>query len=192
MLTAAELSESFWERADRLTTLRRAEQAQMQKYVGLKNGHMEFLIRALDGDAGVFQPPDLAPLPAAADPALVQEAVTFLRRTSLPLEPRKMWPAGGLPQLRVKGKIPPEHRLQPGKVLCMWGDSGWGALVRKGKHDGQFSDDLVTACVDLIQKWAPQPAPEWVTCVPSLRHPKLVPSFAKRLAKDLGLPFSSL
>ena len=91
--------------------------------------------------------------------------------------------------MQVKGKIKPEHQAQPGKVLCMWGDAGWGALVREGKHDGHFSDDLVAASVDLIQKWAPQPSLKWVTCVPSLRHPKLVPSFAKRLAKALGLPF---
>lgn len=193
MLTAAELSESFWERADRLTTLRRAEQAQMQEYVGLKNGHMEFLIRALDGDCGEFQPPDLQPLPTAADPALVREAVTFLRRTSLPLEPRKMWPVGGLPGLRVKGKIPPEHQLQPGKALCVWGDAGWGNTVRAGKyHERRFSDDLVAAGVELVSEWKPEPAPRWVTCIPSRRHPDLVPDFARRLAGALGLPFRAV
>lgn len=29
----------------------------------------------------------------------------------------------------------------------------------------------------------------WVTCVPSRRHPDLVPDFARRLATALGLPF---
>ena len=188
-LTVAELSASFWERAERLTELRRGEQKQMQKYVQLEDGHMEFLIKALDGDPSTYRHPKLKRLPTTLDERLVRKAVTYLLRSSLPLDPRKMWPAGGLPKMQVKGKIKPEHQAQPGKVLCMWSDAGWGALVRKGKHDGQFSDDLVTASVDLIQKWAPQPPPEWVTCVPSLRHPKLVPSFAKRLAKALGLPF---
>jgi ATP-dependent DNA helicase RecQ len=32
-------------------------------------------------------------------------------------------------------------------------------------------------------------SPTWVTCVPSLRHPDLVPNFAQRLAAALGLPF---
>lgn len=41
----------------------------------------------------------------------------------------------------------------------------------------------------MIQEWNPQPSPAWVTCVPSLRHPELVPNFAKRLAAALGLPF---
>ena len=36
---------------------------------------------------------------------------------------------------------------------------------------------------------AADPAPNWVTCVPSLRRPDLVPSLAARLAARLGLPF---
>jgi ATP-dependent DNA helicase RecQ len=193
MLTAAELSKTFWDRAERLTALRRTEQAQMQEYVGLTSGHMEFLIRALDGDPSKVQQPNLAPLAATAYPALLQEAVTFLRRTSLPLEPRKMWPSGGLPHLGVKGKIAPEHRPQSGKILCVWGDAGWGSAVRLGKyHDRRFGDDLVAACVDLVRRWKPEPAPTWVTCIPSRRHPNLVPDFARRLAAALGCPFRAV
>ena len=65
-----------------------------------------------------------------------------------------------------------------------------GGLVRQGKYqDKKFSDELVTACVQMVREWNPQPKPTWVTCVPSLRHPDLVPNFAKRLAAALGLPF---
>ena len=78
----------------------------------------------------------------------------------------------------------------PGKALCVWGDAGWGGLVRKGKyHDSYFADDLIAACARMIREWNPQPAPTWVTCVRSLRHPDLVPNFAERLAVALGLPF---
>lgn len=31
--------------------------------------------------------------------------------------------------------------------------------------------------------------PVWVTAIPSLRRPQLVPDFAERLAKNLGLPY---
>jgi ATP-dependent DNA helicase RecQ len=189
-LTTANLSESFWQRAERLTALRRVEQQQMQQYVGLKNGHMEFLIRALDGNPGTIQLPKLAPLPATTDQALVREAVAFLRRTSLPIEPRKQWPTGGLPHLAVSGKIPVANQAQPGKILCVWGDAGWGDLVRRGKyHDRHYADDLVTACAALVRQWSPQPPPAWVTCIPSRRHPNLVPDFARRLAVALNLPF---
>ncbi len=190
-LTAATLSEAFWDRAERLTALRRDEYQQMQEYVSLPFGeHMGFLIGALDGDPSVVTEPALPPLPTTVDAGLVKAAVAFLRRTSLPIEPRKKWPDGGMPQYGVKGFIAPAHRAEPGKALCVWGDAGWGGLVRKGKyHDGHFSDDLVAACLKMIQEWNPQPAPTWVTCVPSLRHPDLVPNFAQRLAAALGLPF---
>lgn len=192
-LTAANLSEAFWERAQRLTDLRRDEQRQMQEYVSLTSGHMEFLIRALDGDPGTVRAHALPPLPTNTDPALVREAMAFLRRTSLPIEPRKQWPAGGMPQYRLSGRIATNLQAQPGKALCIWGDAGWGGLVRQGKyHDGRFADDLVTACVSMIREWNPQPVPTWVTCVPSLRHPDLVPDFARRLAAALGLAFHTV
>lgn len=190
-LTAATLSEAFWDRAERLTVLRRDEHQQMQDYVSLPFGeHMGFLIGALDGDPSVVTEPALPPLPATVNTELVKAAVEFLRRTSLPIEPRKKWPDGGMPQYGVKGFIAPAHQAESGKALCVWGDAGWGGLVRQGKyHDGYFSDDLVAACVKMIQEWNPQPSPTWVTCVPSLRHPELVPNFAQRLAAALGLPF---
>lgn len=189
-LTAANLSVTFWERAERLTELRRAEQQQMREYAGLTTGHMEFLIAALDGDPGALKQPNLIPLPVTVDPALVHEAVAFLRRTSLPLDPRKQWPGGGLPHMHVIGRIATEYQAQLGKVLCVWGDAGWGDLVRRGKyHDGRFAEDLVVACTELVRVWSPQPSPTWITCIPSRRHPDLVPEFAQRLAAALNLPF---
>ena len=192
-LTATTLSPNFWERAERLTELRRVEQAQMQEYVGLNSNHMEFLIRALDGEPGNISQPDLPPLVTEPDPVLIQEAIAFLRHTNLPIEPRKQWPPGGLPHYNLSGRIDPNLQAQPGKALCLWGDAGWGGLVRKGKyHDRYFPDDLVDACRKLIEKWNPQPVPEYVTCIPSQRHPDLVPDFARRLAESLHLPFKQV
>jgi len=190
-LTSATLSEEFWARAERLTALRRDEHQQMQDYVGLPFGdHMGFLIGALDGDPSVVTKPALPALPTAVNEAFVRDAIAFLRRTSLPIVPRKKWPYGGMPHYGVKGLMAAGHQSQPGKALCVWGDAGWGGLVRQGKyHDGKFADDLVGACVKMVRDWNPQPKPTWVTCVPSLRHPDLVPNFAKRLAAALGLPF---
>lgn len=189
-LTIAELNPNFWERAQRLTALRRTEQAQMQEYVKLNSNHMAFLIRALDGNADDVRAPALPPLSTALDESLVREAVAFLRRTSLPIEPRQKWPAGGMPHYGGKGDIPEAQRAQPGKALCVWGDAGWGGLVRSGKYrDHRFSDELIGACLPMIKQWNPDPYPQWVTAVPSLRHPDLVPDFAARLAHALGLPF---
>ncbi|MDO4936812.1 MAG: DEAD/DEAH box helicase, partial [Sutterellaceae bacterium] len=190
-LTTSTLKEEFWNRAERLTELRRQEHRQMQAYVDLPFGqHMTFLIRALDGDASGVTSPNLPPLPETVDEHLVRTAVEFLRRSTLPIDPRKIWPSGGLPRYGVIGKIAPELKHEPGKVLCVWADAGWGELVRQGKYrDKRFADDLVYACARMVRDWNPQPAPKWVTCVPSLRHPELVPDFAQRLASELGLPF---
>ena len=181
-LTAARLSNSFWERAERLTALRHEEQAQMQEYLSLESGHMEFLIRALDGTPEAIRQPDLTPLPTDVKQETVRQAVEFLRRTSLPFEPRRRWP--------TRQTIPQHHRAEEGRALCVWRDAGWGHLVYAGKYqNGRFSDELVEASVDLIREWKPQPAPVWVTCIPSRRHPTLVKDFAGRLAYGLGLPF---
>ena len=182
-LTAASLSDAFWERAERLTALRREEQADMQRYAQLSSGHMAFLIRALDGDPRGISPPPLPPLPALSSPEIVTEAVAFLRRSSLPVEPRRRWPPGK--------RIDPEHQTQPGRVLCVWNDAGWGRLVSRGKlQDGRFSNELVNACAAMVREWRPDPSPTWVAAVPSLRHPDLVPDFARRLADALDLPFN--
>ncbi len=188
-LTVATLSDAFWQRAERLTRLRREEQRQMQDYVKLEAGHMAFLIRALDGDPRTVRPSPLPPLPAAIAPALVREAVTFLRGDSLSIEPRRRWPASGLPQYGVRGGISDDRQTARGKALCVWGDAGWGELVRRGKYDdGRFAEELVRACADLVGRWAPKPAPAWVTCIPSRRH-TLVDDFVMRLAAEIGLPF---
>ena len=192
-LTAATLSPTFWERAERLTELRRAEQEQMQEYVRLNSNHMNFLIRALDGKPGNIFSTGLPPLATEANPTLVREAIDFLRRTSLPIEPQRQWPAGGLRRYNLSGRIVTHLQSQPGKALCVWGDAGWGGLVRQGKYrDGYFSDELVDACKNLIEEWNPQPVPKWVTCIPSRRHPDLVPDFARRLAESLDLPFKQV
>ena len=193
LLTATSLSEEFWKRAQRLTELRRSERDQMQKYVRLSSGHMDFLIRALDGEPNETHASSLALLPTTVDAQLVREAIEFLRGAILPIEPRKKWPVGGMPMYGLNGNIRAEHSAEPGRALCMWGDTGWGSLVQEGKYiDSHFSDELVKACADLVRAWNPQPAPEWVTCIPSLRHPHLVPDFARRLSLELGLPFKNV
>jgi ATP-dependent DNA helicase RecQ len=192
LLTAAPLRDAFWQRADRLTTLRKAEQEQMQAYVRLPFGaHMPFLLSALDDDPAHATPPTLPPLPIQVNPVTVQEAIAFLRRTNLPIEPRKQWPKSvGLPGYGLRGNIAAALQAQSGQALCVWGDAGWGALVKTGRYQDQtFSDDLVTACAAMFAAWRPQPMPTWVTAIPSLRHPDLVPDFARRLALALGLPF---
>ena len=189
-LTAARLGNSFWERTERLTALRQQEQQEMQEYVALDSGHMEFLIRSLDGNPTSVQQPNLPLLPVAVRRETVIQAIEFLRRTGVPIQARKRWPNGIAPSDWMRGTILREYQAEEGRALCYWGDTGWGSLVRSGKYrDNYFADELVEASTELIREWQPQSALGWVTCIPSQRHKNLVPDFAKRLADALGLPF---
>jgi ATP-dependent DNA helicase RecQ len=121
--------------------------------------------------------------------------VDFLRSQPLSIEPRKQWPAGLDGAGDPKGKLGPEGLSGEGRALAVLGDGGWGGLVADereaaGRGDAAgYGTDLVQAAADLVRAWGPDPAPTWVTCVPSLAKPELVPRFAARLAEALGLPF---
>lgn len=184
-LTPAKLANEFWERAERLTAMRYTEKAQMQEYVALDAGHMEFLIRALDGDLEGVRTSNLPPLIDSVKQETVLKAVEFLRRTNIVISQRRQW--------ANRSWIPDFLQAEAGRALCYWRDAGWGNLVYAGKYtDNRFADELVAPAAQMIREWQPQPAPAWVTCIPSRRHPNLVPDFAERLASTLGLPFRAV
>jgi ATP-dependent DNA helicase RecQ len=109
----------------------------------------------------------------------------------MPIEPRKEWAGELIDRYGGKRKIVPELRAERGFTIAQWRDEGWGQLVAHGKYEeGRFSDELIARSMQAIREtWFPDPFPTWVTCVPSLRHGRLVPDFATRLAAALGLPF---
>jgi len=190
-LTTTPISEAFWDRTERLTAIRHKELEEMCSYMAVPFGeHMSYLVRALDGNPSQIEAPRLSPLGHAVNPETLAAATAFLQGNFLEIPPRKQWPQGGLEGTPLKGSIPPNQQCQEGRTLAQWNDGGWGNQVRSGKYrDKRFSDDLVRASLKLLRKWQPQPSPTWVTCIPSRRHPNLVPDFAKRLADALGLPF---
>jgi ATP-dependent DNA helicase RecQ len=188
------------ERIERLSSLRAAEWQEMQRYQQLDTCLMQFLAHALDdpiaepcGKCAICMPQNALPTTASHQNAV--DAATALRRTEIELPAKKrvapsnaqtaeMFPQYELPRML--------NRLQnqTGRILSRWGDAGWGHLVTEGKHQNQFADELVDAVIELItQRWCPQPAPGWITCVPSSGHPELVPNFARRVANKLGIPF---
>jgi len=181
------------ERNERVLYLRREELAQMQTYVDHKGCLMEFLQRALDdpvpSPCGRCARCKGRGLPTEVSQGLVIEAENYLEGAQVTIQPRKQWSIGVFPDL--KRTIPVESQNAPGRSLCYYGDAGRGKLVRDGKYQQRyFTNDLVEAAVCLIDKlWQPNPFPTWVTAIPSNRHPALVPDFAARLAKRLGLPF---
>lgn len=118
------------------------------------------------------------------------ESSLFLKKSEIDILPRLQLVAGGLPNYGLKFKLPATLVASPGKALSRWGDSGWGTTVVKDKKINHFSDELVEAVYNMLtERWKHEPRPKWVTCVPSIRNPELVPDFAERLADKLGLPF---
>jgi ATP-dependent DNA helicase RecQ len=180
---------------EQLTEIRRQEQQQMQNYMASPQCLMNFLSRALDdpnsqacGKCAVCLDRDL--VPTNYSPTLLNQAIQYLKRSDRIIEPRKRWSAGALASYGFSGNIKPELRAEIGKALSLWGDEGWGQLVKQGKYkDESFNDELVRATIEMVKRWQPDPSPTWVTCVPSLTRPNLVPEFARRLAEGLQIPF---
>ncbi|MDP9209018.1 MAG: recombinase RecQ, partial [Actinomycetota bacterium] len=190
-----------WERADgpwtydadrhqRVAAARKAEQAAMVAYAATGQCLMAYLRGQLDD-------PDQTPCGRCANctgqrpspqvsPALAAEAGRFLAGQDLVLSPRLQWPQGisGL-----RGRIPVELRLQPGRALATLGGPGWGPVVRELlASDGPVPDELLDAVVRVLGRWAWPERPAWVTFVPSRRHPKLVGDLAERIAEVGHLP----
>ena len=180
-----------------ITDIRKKEQQQMQEYMGSSECLMGFLQSALDDphvtDCGkCFNCDPKSLIFDIPDERLIERAAIFLKRSYQPIQPRKQWPAKDMfRHYPLSGKnISAGLQAYEGRALCLWRDAGWGQHVYNGKYkDNKFSDELVEACVRMLGEWNPTPVPKWVTCVPSLNHPELVPSFALRLADALGLPF---
>lgn len=179
------------EREERVTETRLRELDRMRTYTQTGDCLMAYLTAELDDPAS--EPCGrcancAGPFAATeAGSRLAAEARVFLRRAYRTIQPRLRWPQG---MDDPNGKIPDEMQHLEGRALCIYGDAGWGQLVKEGKFgDGGFADELVEAVSEMLGAWKPDPAPVWVTAVPSRRHPELVPGFARRLADDLGLPY---
>ena len=185
------------EKIARLTEIRYQEQARMRDYIHSQECLMQFLRKELDdpnpGPCGKCAICLGKPLfSEKISSKVVKKVEQFLRTSAQIIEPRKEWPknANALLTCNFKGKISKDLQAEIGRSLSLWNDSGWGKFVKKGKYeDHHFEDKLVQATYDMIQRWQPQPFPTWVTCIPSLKRPELVPNFAQRLARKLGLPF---
>jgi ATP-dependent DNA helicase RecQ len=177
------------ERVESVLAARREERDAMTAYAKTDGCLMSFLRHQLDDDPG--EPCgrcanclgrliiDVTPSPETQGAAL-----EFLRRSHIPIDPRKRWPPG------VKLASPAKSGCEEGRSLSVWGDPGWAELVRRGKYqDDHFEDSLATAVANMVLAWNPQPTPTWVTAVPSSGSTDLVPDIARRIASALSLPF---
>jgi ATP-dependent DNA helicase RecQ len=183
------------EKIDQLCELRQIEQQQMLDYMKTGGCLMQYLSQALDDPhaapcgkcAGCIGRPLL---PETVDPDQAKAAALFLKRSHIVISPRRKWVSGAFKEYGFSGSIGPDLFAQHGFALSLWADDGWGKMIQKGKYEeGRFNDELIEGCLQMIKTWKPSPVPKWITCVPSLAHPGLVPDFAKRLAVRMGILF---
>ena len=95
-----------------------------------------------------------------------------------------------MPRLGVRGNIRVEFRALAGRALCVWGDAGWGGLVKAGRYrDGRLSDELVNASVARDKNGIHSPGRRGSRVFLHCDTLISVPDFARRVAAALGLPF---
>jgi ATP-dependent DNA helicase RecQ len=97
----------------------------------------------------------------------------------------------------VRGNIPADQRLSPGRALARLTDLGWGGPLRElfeggpagpATPDAAASDAMIRACFRVLADWDWADRPEAVVAVPSRRHPLLVDSVARAFADAGRLP----
>jgi ATP-dependent DNA helicase RecQ len=179
------------ERYARVAATREAEAAAMLAYEATTGCRMRFLAEALDDPAaadcgrcdrcaGPWYPTDV---PEAARAA----AGASLSRVGVEVAPRAQWPSGmerlGVP---VKGRIPADEQVGPGRAVARLTDLGWGtrlrALLAEGAPDGPADPAVLAACVDVLKGWRWERRPVAVATVPSRSRPALVHSVGEHLA----------
>jgi len=183
-----------------LDEARRREQQAMLDYQSTDECRMTFLRRQLDD-------PDLkdgercgrcdncagAHFGAAVNEdatALIQDR---LMRPGVEITPRKQWPSGlGKLGLSLSGRI--GDGPAPGRGIGRLTDLGWGPRLRRllDEPDGEVPPDVVQAAVKVLAAWDWATRPTAVLAMDSAKHPVLIASLARELARlgrltDLGV-----
>ena len=177
------------ERYERITALRRREQAAMAQL----GADGRCLMRALQEELDDPAPDGLRALLGLRRAALRRAAGRGARargRAAPALAPAD--PRGQEDGARRAGRDEEDPRGRPRR-----GGPRAGAARRRrlgparprgAAASGRFADELVEAAAEAVRSWGAPVA--WVAAVPSRRSGELVPDFARRLAERLGLPFA--
>lgn len=180
------------ERIESVTEHRREELARIQAFTRTDDCLTRFIDDELDGSletdcghcancSGPFRPESVD------DEELVSAAVDHYRAESWD----EISPRYYVPDEDGRSKIAEDRKPEPGRVLSVYGDPGYGELVRRAQDDGdRYDEELIDAAVHHVDtEWNPSPAPTWVTAVPSPTDEERVDDLAQRIARELGLDY---
>ena len=185
------------DKISRLSSQREREWQEIQNYISHKGCLMEFLANSLNDPnprrCGKCQNCGGAKLVSSRiSKDTVSSAWRQLLNSSFPLKCKIRIPKGALTKYELSGNIPIKFRPLEGRVLSRWNDPGWGQIVAEDKPAGHFRDELVDAVASMLDCWNPDPAPKWITSIPSLRKPNLVKDFCERLSRKRNIPHFQL
>ena len=171
------------ERIERVRHARLAEHQAMRDYATTSECRMQFLRKSLDDtdvtacgrcDNCVGNRYDRRPKKST-----VAQALSFIRRRPIEIEPRKMWVG------HRRGRI--AKPLEMGRALCYLTDPGWGDQLLASTSEGKrIDDELVAASATLINDWLPG-FHGTIAYVPSSDDGDPVRDLATRLALSLGI-----
>ncbi|WP_246082862.1 RecQ family ATP-dependent DNA helicase [Nonomuraea diastatica] len=174
------------ERYARIAAERKAEQDAMLSYLTTSECRERFLRGHLDDETatpcgrcdnctGTHRSTEIG---AQA----VEGARERLSRPGVEIEARRQWPTG---LSDLSGRIKPGLGAEPGRALGRLTDIGWGNRLRElfNAGDGPMADDMFAAVVKVLSAWDWRERPVAVVSVPSATRPKLVRTFAERLAQ---------
>lgn len=180
------------DRIESVTEQRYRELERIKEFVHTDTCLTRFIDDELDGSfeedcgrcvncVGPFLPTD------AQNEALVEKAEDHYRAESWD----EISPRYYLPTDEGRSKIEEHRKPEPGRVLSIFGDPGYGMLVsRERDRQDRYSQELVEAAVKHIElEWVPSPQPTWVTSVPSRIDGDRVQDLAQRVAAGLGLEY---
>jgi ATP-dependent DNA helicase RecQ len=178
------------DRYARVSAAREAEAAAMLAYERTSGCRMRFLAEALDdpaaADCGRCDRCAAPWYPTSVPDTARDAARERLRRVGVEVPARAQWPTGmdrlGVP---VKGRIPADEQVAPGRAVARLSDLGWGSRLREllAGPDRPADDALLAACVGVLAGWGWDRRPAAVAIVPSRRRPQLVESVGTHLAR---------
>ena len=93
-----------------------------------------------------------------------------------PLNPEGSGPPAACHGSAFEEEFPSTFKRSPGRRSASGATpAGADSFDRASTRTGNSGMNLSTRVSEMIASWSPPPDPEWVTCIPSLRHPDLVP-----------------
>lgn len=146
------------EHYDGIIAVRRREADIMRDYVAGRRCLMRLLTESLDdpqaadcGRCSVCRGSLSEGLPDAVDPQIVRSVTSVLRRSSMVLEPRKMWPGG---EFGTRGRVPAGLAAEPGRVLAHADAPEWTEVLAAARNaDERALGELGDAAVATLSAW---------------------------------------